>query len=183
MDGELRKHWSGDEESFQKFQTKIKADAEHLVEKYKQNNNASDGEAALEALSIYHDSGLTPPNWAIEKIRETWEIYKTGIGDGWIGEPSPTHIETFVTLDDALGLKQRTRRSATAMQKKEHLMYWVYLEFQQLYKDGHSPGDVATHNLVGGKFGISGSTAKNYYSEAMDRGYPTISGQERRSTK
>lgn len=92
-------------------------EAERLLERYQKSNNASDGEMALETLSIYHSCGLRAPQWAVDKLREKWELYKEGIVDGWWGEINEHNVQTYKTFDECIGLKPRKGNVTRAMQK------------------------------------------------------------------
>jgi len=178
--------FKGSEEEYQKLITRLEHSAAAAVERYKEENNASNGETALAAISIYHTYTLAPPKWATDTIRETWEKFKTGIGDGWQGEPSPENIEFFLTFDEALGLKRRTKKAEIPKQEKDHLVYFVYGEVERLYnEEGYildwSYGEIG--QKVGEKFGISGSKAHQCYKVALERGFPPISKQPRRRKK
>lgn len=185
----LKKYYMGDEESYPKKLSEYERAAAEAVDNYRKENSASKGETALAALSIYNNFMLTPPGWAIETIRETWEKYEDGIGCGWQGEPNENQLETFVTFDDALGLKPRTKaiaraqtegaRSARSRQKQKHLTFHVHLELMRLYKEGFYTDDTI-YIEAGKKFAISGGAARKYYQAALALGHPTLSGQPKR---
>lgn len=148
--------------------------AAQIVSKYKQENNASKGEAAIEAILTYRKLKLNPPEWALDEISKAWELYKTGRDKKMLrGDRNPADLNTVLTFDEALDLKSRTGRTAAAKQKKEHLMHCVYKELKRLHGEGY-PLDDQTKAMVGKKFGISGSTVRDYYQEAVELGFQPI---------
>ena len=110
----LRRHFTGNEEDFQEYQKKVVLNTRQAVEEYRTENNASDGETALEAISIYNNCRLDPPAWAIKIIHEAWELYKSGRDKKMLrGDRLPADLNTVLTFDEALGLKSRKGRTKT----------------------------------------------------------------------
>lgn len=159
----------------QGLKEKLEISAEKRVKQYRQKNKPSEGEVALEALSIYRSCMLPPPEWATEVLRESWEIYKTGIDGGWWGEEKVSNIKTFASFDEVLGLQIRTKKSASARHKKMHLIFPAYKELERLYHNENFKLDKEIFEEAGRKFGVSGALVNKYYQIVLRMGFPAIS--------
>lgn len=73
----------------------------------------SEGQLALEALVLYRESGLQPPEWALAAIEVAYETFKTGAPPaGWVKAPKSEKVAPR-TLGEAFGIEQREGNSHT----------------------------------------------------------------------